>query len=94
MTTDSKAIRALIAEEADKQPLRIQFVRPKPEPAEVFIGAMISILGGGGLLMFGLQAAHHVWPSIPAAGYADCVFLVVGLQALGASLGLSRTVLR
>jgi len=89
--TDTKELRKLVAAEADKQPLRIQIVKPKPDLVEQFLIGVGSVLLLGVLLMFGFQAANHLWPAVPAAGYADSVFLVVGMQALGSALGWHRS---
>ena len=85
-----KELRTLIAEEADKIPLRIQLVPRKHEPAEVIIGALANLLLGGLLLMWGLRAAHQLFEAVPAAGYVDSVFLIAGLNALGSALGWAR----
>lgn len=93
--TDTREIRRLVSEEADKQPLRIQIVRPKPDDlVQYLLIGVSSMLLVGVLLMFGFRAANHLWPEVPAAGYADCVFLVVGMQAVGLSLGWHRSGLR
>jgi len=85
-----KELRTLIAEEADKQPLRIQMVPRKHEPAEVLIGAVLNLLIGGLLLMWGMRAAHQLFEAVPAAGYVDSVFLIAGLNALGSAVGWAR----
>jgi len=85
-----KELRTLIAAEADKMPLRIQLVKPKPEAAEVLAGALLNLLIGGVLLMWGLRAAHQLFEAVPAAGYVDSVFLIAGLNALGSAVGLAR----
>lgn len=87
MTVDEKALRALVADEADKQPLRIQIVRKKPEPGEAFLVAMVLIFGFSMLLMVGFRAAHNVWPGVPAAGYLDSLGLVLGMSAVSFGLG-------
>jgi hypothetical protein len=94
VTVDEKALRALIAEEADKQPLRIQIVRKKLEPGAQFMLSMITIFGFAALLMVGFRAAHNLWPGVPAAGFLDSLGLVLGMSAISFALGPNSRWLR
>lgn len=86
-TIDEKALRALVAQEADKQPLRIQIVRKKLDPGEHFVLSTITIFGFSGLLMVGFRAAHNVWPAVPGVGFLDSVGLFLGMTAISFALG-------
>lgn len=90
MTVDAKAVRALVAQEAAKAPLQIQLVPRKMEPAEAFIVGLANFLLAGLLLMWGLRALHEMFPAVPAAGYLDSVFVILGANAVGAALGMTR----
>lgn len=90
MTDTHRALRAAVAAEAEKSPIRVQLMRPHHDIGEVLAGSLVNLLLGGVMLMCGFRAAHQLWPVIPAAGYVDCVFLHVGLQAFGWAVGLLR----
>jgi hypothetical protein len=90
MTVDAKAVRALVAEEAAKQPLLIQLVPRKLEPGEALIAALFNWGIAGALLMFGLRAGHEVLQVVPAAGYLDSLFVIGGANAVGAALGWTK----
>ena len=87
-----RALRAAVAAEAEKTPIRVQLMRPKPDFGETVAMAIANVGFGGALLMLGFRAAHEVWATIPPAGYITSVFLFAGLQGIGAGLGLCRGV--
>lgn len=90
MSIDAAYVRKVVAAEAQKTPLQIQCVPRKVEPAEAFFVSLANMLLAGLLLMWGLRAAHFAYPQIPAAGYVDSCFVILGLNALGAALGWAR----
>lgn len=90
MTVDAKAVRALVAEEAQKVPLQIQVVPRKMEPTEALIVGLANFLLAGLMFMWGLRALHEMFPAVPAAGYLDCTFAILGANAVGAALGMTR----
>jgi len=92
MTFDEKAVRAMVAQEAQKQPLRVQMVHNNTP--EVVGGAIvmstINLFIAGLWLMLGFKAAHYLVSAVPPAGYVDSVMLVFGFNALGAALGWTQ----
>jgi len=89
MTFNEKSVRALIAEEAEKQPLRVQLIHRKVEFAPAMLMSVFNMLVAGLMLMWGLRALHELFDAVPAGGYVDSVFIVMGANALGAALGWS-----
>lgn len=87
---NERTLRALVAEEADKQPLRVQVVRREPDTAERVAMSIFNLLLAGLLLMWGLRAANEWFEVVPAGGYVNCVMVILGLNALGAALGWAR----
>jgi len=87
MTFNEKSVRALVAEEAEKQPLRVKLIRDKPSTGEVWAMGVLNMLLAGLLLMWGMRAAHNLFPGVPAGGYVDTVFVILGCNAIGAAFG-------
>jgi hypothetical protein len=89
MTFNEKSVRALVAEEAEKQPLRVLVVRPKVDFAPAMLMSICNMLVAGLMLMWGLRALHELFEVVPAGGYVDSVFVIMGANALGAAFGWS-----
>jgi hypothetical protein len=69
--------------------IKVELVGKKKETSDLLADGLARVtvaLIEAALVMFGLQAAHSLWVSVPAAGYWTCFLLVLGLSGVASAL--------
>lgn len=69
--------------------VKVELVGKKREAPDLLADGFARVIVGlieAALIMLGLQGAHSLWLSVPAAGYWTCFLLVLGLSGIASAL--------